>query len=122
MRTEINRLVLVETEDLEAEAIGASGGGGNTAYDHDPADASVIDATLAAAPTVSTPPFTASSFTVVVEIAAIDIEISSDGGANYGDFYYLPVGTWSFDFAATDVRVRRHDDAIAATYTIGFFA
>ena len=121
MITEIGGLVRVVTTDLATQAL-SGGGAGNTLYDATPGDGTWAAAPDAAAPATYQAPFTASTFTVMVQTAAVDVRISSDDGANFGPWIVLPPGIYPLEIDMTDVQVREDVDAGGAEYQIIAFA
>lgn len=119
---DIQPLLRIEVDDLEPAPLAAGAGSGNSLYDAEPGDGTWSDAPNAGAEAQVTPPFTAKSFTVLVQTAPIEFQISSDGGANYGDWIVLSAGVFSFDLSMTDVRVREDVDNGGAEYQIVSFA
>jgi hypothetical protein len=119
--TEVAGGLRVETTDLAAAAL-ASGGAGNSLYDATPGDGTWAAAPNEGAEDTYSPPFTAASFTVKVQTAAVEIRVSSDGGANFGLWIVLEPGSHSFDLDATDIEIREDVDDAGAEYQIVAFA
>lgn len=117
--TEAGGVLQVETTDLPSQPI-ASGGTGNSLYDATPGDKTWATAPAAGTPDTYSPPFTVSSFAVLVQTAAVSVRVSSDGGANYGPWMVLPPGSWAYDLDATDIQVEEHGSG--AEYQIAAFA
>lgn len=118
---EVEGMVRVSTVDLAPEAI-AGGGSGNSLYHATPGDG-----TWAAAPDDPTPDtvqlvFIASSLALLVQVAAVAVRFSSDGGANFGGWIVLPPGVHSIELDTTDVEVQTAAAANGAEYQIVAFA
>lgn len=120
--TEVANLIRVETTNLAAAALPSGPGGGNALYDATPGTGAWGTAPDAAAVATYSPPFTAESWTVLVRTAAVEIRISSDDAANYGDWIVLPPGSYSFELSMTDVQVREDVDGGGGEYQIVVFS
>ncbi len=114
-------IAFVEAEDLAAAALPSGGAGGNSLYDASPGDGSWAAAPNAGAEATVTPPFTASSFTVLVRAAAVEVRISSDG-ATYGDWVVLDPGSHAFELIMETIQVREDVDNGGAEYQVVSFA
>ncbi|MCK9485584.1 MAG: hypothetical protein M0R73_02620 [Dehalococcoidia bacterium] len=117
--SEAGGIIQVETFNLPSQAI-SSGGTGNSLYDATPGDRTWAAAPAAGAPDTYSPPFTLSSFAILVQTAAVSVRVSSDGGGNYGPWVVLQPGTHSFELDATDIQIEQH--TAGAEYQIAAFA
>lgn len=115
----VEGMIRVVTTDLAAAPL-AGGGAGNSLYHAEPGDKTWNTAPTAGSPDTIQIPFTASSFTVMVQTAAVSVRVSSDGGANFGGWMVLGPGSWSFDLDATDLEIE--EQGAGAEYQLFAFA
>lgn len=124
--TNISELVRVESKELAAAAFGAGAGGGNTLYDTNLTGAWTTAPNQGSQDTFA-PAFTAESFTVQVindtaSSTGVRVRISSDNGANYGEWIMLRPGVHAFEITATHVQIDAETNGDGAQYQVAAFA